>query len=131
LMVGDGSACCRCWVSATGSDTEAGRKPDSILEVGGDGEILASPGTSELGPGCSVAAVIPFLPSEAGAVGGITAWVCDGSIDPLFKAVAALSSIGDSVTLDKATIWPELGPATSEDVRDCSGPSLCKPEELC
>jgi hypothetical protein len=59
------------------------------------------------------------------------AWTCDGSVDPFFKAGVALSSIGDSVTLGKATVWPELGPDTSEDVRVCSGPSLCKPDELC
>ena len=112
-------------------DTEAGRKPGSILEVEGYGAILASPGTSEFGPGCCAAAVIPFLPSEAGAVGGIMAWACDGSIDTFFKAGIALSSIGDSVTLGKATVCPELSPDTSKDVRDCSGPSLCKPEELC
>lgn len=101
------------------------------MEVEGDGAILASPGTSEFGPGCSGAVEIPYLPSEAGAVGGIMVWACDGSIGPFFKAGFALSSIGDSVTLGKATVWLELGPDKSEDVRDCSGPSLCKPEELC
>lgn len=128
LTEGDGSACCRCCVSGTGrgdDNTEAGRKPDSILEVGGDG--------AKLGPGCSATAEIPLLPSEAGAVVGIMAWACDGSIDPFFQAEVAPSSIGDSVTLGKATVWPELGPDTSEDVRDCIGPSLCnpRPEELC
>lgn len=95
------------------------------MEVGGNG--------AEFGPGCSTAAEIPLLPSEAGAVAGIVAWACDGSIDPFFQAEVAPSSIGDSVTLGKGTVWPELGPDTSEDVRDCIGPSLCKPklEELC
>jgi hypothetical protein len=59
------------------------------------------------------------------------ACACDGSIDPLFKPEIALSSNGDSVTLGKATVWLELGPDRSEDVRDCSGPSVCKLEDLC
>jgi hypothetical protein len=98
--------------------------------AGRDGAILASPGTSEYGPECSAAAEISFLTSGAGVVRGLVGWACDSSDDPFVKTGAVLSSIGDSVTLDKTTVGPELVPDGSEDVRDCNGPSLCKLVEL-
>ena len=91
---------------------------------------MASPGTSEFGLECSAAAKISFLPSGTGAVRGFTGWACDGSDDPFVKAKVMLSSIGDSVTLDKTAVGPGPVPDMSEDVRDCNGPSLCKLVEL-
>jgi hypothetical protein len=96
------------------------------LEVGGDGAILASTGTSEFGPGCSTAVEISFLTSETGVVKGLMGWARDDSDDPFVKARLVLSSIGDSATLGKTAVGPELVPDISEDVRDCPGPSLCK-----